>query len=927
MKKGAVYKAISALLAITLSVQAIPVQGNARESTKEGQAGADPAIAYFVDAGDQNPSTVNEGEVLGIYNSVTDQIFGQDSVTGKNWGVNENTEADALSGYADGMDKKLSYRCGETGYDVEYRFELPEGIYDIETGIPHYPSWGPRILNVTVSDAEQETILAEAVNPAEIPEGEVRVIQGSIELQGGELTVSYTKNQAENWDPLVSYLCIYDRNGAKQSLDQLVAEAEAFQEQDYTQESYKKLRDAMENAKKMNLETHTSKQICQAREELQKAIDGLISQEVVPREDTDPSIAYFVDAGAYDPRVLQGEDLFGTYNGVVDQIYGVDPVTGYSWGYEGQTVPYYNTTPGMTKEESCRFGDTGWDFGYRFALAKGTYDVEIYVPKEVSERVFDIFIADEQGERKLTQNPVEADSGPHVIYGQVNSAGLDSQVAIDFRKPDISYWDPVVSYLVIYDNEAALKNFQILMEEIEELREEDYRPDSWQAFRKVAEEAENIQISQLEYPGRQLWEEMKKIKAAMSQLKSSEELAIDFFADDRTGGGVPDRTYIRQGEAYVIPEETPVRKGYEFLGWSLEGTLYQAGETLIMPDKDVVFLAQWARRNTVSFGRGGGSGVLPESFVGVAGESMILPEADLRKIGYTFTGWSDGEAIYRPGETYVIPDRDITLVAVWKQNPTYTISFAAGGGSGALPANMVNQADEMVIIPDCRLVRDGYRFTGWISGEKVYQPGAFFRMPEQDMLLIAGWEKEPAKEPEEKPDQKPEEPATEAPETSYSVSFLSEGKTVQTQNVKKGDKAACPEAPKRRGYAFQGWYLGSRKYSFTEAVTDGLTLTAKWKKIKVAKGSLLSVKSKKKGRVTLKIKKISGADGYQILFAVNRKFRKGKKQKLTQSRSLTIKKLKKGKTYYFKVRAYRVDSSGKKVYGAYSAPKRIQVKR
>ncbi len=37
-------------------------------------------------------------------------------------------------------------------------------------------------------------------------------------------------------------------------------------------------------------------------------------------------------------------------------------------------------------------------------------------------------------------------------------------------------------------------------------------------------------------------------------------------------------------------------------------------------------------------------------------------------------------------------------------------------------------------------------------------------------------------------------------------------------------------------------------------------------------------------------------------------------------------KLKSGKTYYVKVRAFQIDSAGKKVYGAYSAVKSIQVK-
>ena len=42
------------------------------------------------------------------------------------------------------------------------------------------------------------------------------------------------------------------------------------------------------------------------------------------------------------------------------------------------------------------------------------------------------------------------------------------------------------------------------------------------------------------------------------------------------------------------------------------------------------------------------------------------------------------------------------------------------------------------------------------------------------------------------------------------------------------------------------------------------------------------------------------------------------KTKLTKKRKLTIKKLKKKKTYYIRVRAYRLDGKGKKIFGPYS---------
>ena len=42
----------------------------------------DSSMVYFVDCGDYNTSTVPEDGQLGTHNSVTEQIYGEDSVTG-----------------------------------------------------------------------------------------------------------------------------------------------------------------------------------------------------------------------------------------------------------------------------------------------------------------------------------------------------------------------------------------------------------------------------------------------------------------------------------------------------------------------------------------------------------------------------------------------------------------------------------------------------------------------------------------------------------------------------------------------------------------------------------------------------------------------------------------------------------------------------
>lgn len=67
------------------------------------------------------------------------------------------------------------------------------------------------------------------------------------------------------------------------------------------------------------------------------------------------------------------------------------------------------------------------------------------------------------------------------------------------------------------------------------------------------------------------------------------------------------------------------------------------------------------------------------------------------------------------------------------------------------------------------------------------------------------------------------------------------------------------------------------------------------------------------------------ASGYQVQYALNKKFTKSKKAKNTSSTSMTLKKLKRKKIYYVRVRAYK-KINGKKLYGAWSKVKKCKVK-
>ena len=113
--------------------------------------------------------------------------------------------------------------------------------------------------------------------------------------------------------------------------------------------------------------------------------------------------------------------------------------------------------------------------------------------------------------------------------------------------------------------------------------------------------------------------------------------------------------------------------------------------------------------------------------------------------------------------------------------------------------------------------------------------------------------------------------------------------------------------------------------SFKISYTKNNPNATKKKAIKLAK-STISAKNLKgrKVKVTLK-NKINGASGYEYYYATNRSF-VGKKKKRTKATSVTFRKLKKKKNYYFKVRSYRI-SGGKTVYSSWSNVKKVKVKK
>lgn len=163
----------------------------------------------------------------------------------------------------------------------------------------------------------------------------------------------------------------------------------------------------------------------------------------------------------------------------------------------------------------------------------------------------------------------------------------------------------------------------------------------------------------------------------------------------------------------------------------------------------------------------------------------------------------------------------------------------------------------------------------------------------------------------------------------YSIDYVLKGGKNSGDNPDSYFKTKVTlKAPIRSGYLFQGWYIDSSyRNKITTLKSGDYVLYAKWKKAVAGKPVIRTVKSSKAKQFTVKLKsKVSGAKGYEITYALDSKFKKSKKTVSVNATSKTIGKLKSKKTYYVKVRAYTLDSAGKKIYSGYSSVKKVEIK-
>ncbi|MGN0437062.1 MAG: BspA family leucine-rich repeat surface protein [Lachnospiraceae bacterium] len=308
----------------------------------------------------------------------------------------------------------------------------------------------------------------------------------------------------------------------------------------------------------------------------------------------------------------------------------------------------------------------------------------------------------------------------------------------------------------------------------------------------------------------------------------------------------------------------------------------------------------------------------PNSYVG---ETITL--SNPTKSGYIFSGWYN-DADFSKKITEITSSNAMDLVcngmiclyAKWTAN-NYILKLDGNGASGSMSDIEDCSVNSTYILPANEYVRKGYLFTGWNtkadgSGDAYADKAEVNNLTTEIgsvVTLYAQWK-----------------PIT------YKVAFNANGGT-GTMSALTGRTYGVAfnltkNTFKRVGYTFLAWNTkkdGSGVYikdklavkNLTSVNGKTVTLYACWKKVTVGQVATPVLSNPAAGKLLVAYKPVNGAQGYMIQFATNSSMRNSKTVVLTENKKM-ISGLVKGKTYYVRVVAFKMDSTGKKVYGKFS---------
>ena len=208
---------------------------------------------------------------------------------------------------------------------------------------------------------------------------------------------------------------------------------------------------------------------------------------------------------------------------------------------------------------------------------------------------------------------------------------------------------------------------------------------------------------------------------------------------DTNGGPVVSPIKYTVEDSFTLPY--PLRPGYEFVGWTLDGSGMIPAMPLIIyhgTTGDLRYKAEWRLAEyTITMDLDGGSGQEKVVYT-ITDEDFELPTPT--RNGYEFVGWT-GERITTPQTSVKIPKGSTgnkAYTANWKVI-RYTITLVTNGG--AVIASIRYTVEDSVTLP-IPPDRPGYEFSGWVldgSGQFPSTPMIIPAGSTGDRLYKAEW--------------------------------------------------------------------------------------------------------------------------------------------------------------------------------------------
>ena len=263
-----------------------------------------------------------------------------------------------------------------------------------------------------------------------------------------------------------------------------------------------------------------------------------------------------------------------------------------------------------------------------------------------------------------------------------------------------------------------------------------------------------------------------------------------------------------------------LRPGYEFAGWTLDGSgMLPFTPLIIYPGTtgDLRYKAEWRLAEyTITMDLDGGSGQEKVVYT-ITDEEFELPTPT--RNGYEFVGWT-GERITTPQTSVKIPKGSTgnkAYTANWKVI-RYTITLVTNGG--AVIASIRYTVEDSVTLP-IPPDRPGYEFSGWVldgSGQFPSTPMIIPKGSTGDRIYKAEWRV-----------------------ASYTITYVSHGKAYNWVQYTINNQVyfGTPEEDPSYylpGYTFVGWKIDGvegtpRSYMLPKGSYGNRTATMLWEPI------------------------------------------------------------------------------------------------